>query len=88
MSADNFKKVLDLDESTPEPAVLSGDTAQWITIDHNIDVQYVCNISFPRKLASVRLNVVFLVVQTDGRLLPRSVYGHVITKFSGKGRFT
>ena len=47
LSADNFKKVLDLDESTPEPAVPSGDTAQWITIDHNIDVQYVGNISFP-----------------------------------------
>ena len=26
------------------------------------------------------------VVQTDGRTLARSVYGHVITKFSGMGR--
>ena len=28
------------------------------------------------------------VVRTDGRSLARSVYGHVITKFSGMGRFT
>ena len=28
--ADNFKKVLDLDESTPEPAIRSGDTGQQI----------------------------------------------------------
>jgi len=26
------------------------------------------------------------VVRTDGRSLARSVYGHVITKFSGMGR--
>ena len=28
------------------------------------------------------------VVRTDGRSFVRSVYGHVITKFSGMGRFT
>ena len=28
------------------------------------------------------------VVRTDGRSLARSEYGHVITKFSGMGRFT
>ena len=38
----------------------------------------------PNKLESVRLNIGYPVVQTDGR----SVYGHVITKFSGMGRFT
>ena len=31
MSADNFKKVLDLDGSTLEPAVWSGDTGQQIS---------------------------------------------------------
>ena len=43
-------KILDLDGPTPEPAIRSGDTGQqfWqLLIDHNIDVQYVCNISFP-----------------------------------------
>ena len=30
LSADNFKKVLDLDGSTPEPAIRSGDTGQRI----------------------------------------------------------
>ena len=28
LSADNFKKILDLDGSTPEPAIWSGDTDQ------------------------------------------------------------
>ena len=42
LSADNFKKVLDLDGSTPEPAIRSGDTGQGIPcFDHNIDVQSV-----------------------------------------------
>ena len=55
-----------------------------LSIDYNIDVQYVCNISLPvltNLLESVRLNIGFSVVQTDGR----AVYGHVITKFSGMG---
>ena len=47
----------------------------------------VCNISLPvlpNQLGSVRLNVGCPVVRTDGP----AVYGHVITKFSGMGRFT
>ena len=58
-----------------------------MSIDHNIDVQPV-QLVFPwaPKLAkSVRVNIGFPVVRTDGG---RSVYGHVITKFSGMGRFT
>ena len=45
-------------------------------------MQYVSNISLPvlpNWLESVRLNVGFPVVRTDGR----AVYGYVITKFSG-----
>ena len=42
LSADNFKKVLDLDGSTLEPAVRSGDILFWqLSIDHNIDMQLV-----------------------------------------------
>ena len=46
--------------------------------------------SWALKLAkSVRVNIGFPVVRTDGRrAVGRSVYGHVITKFSGMGRFT
>ena len=29
LSADNFKKVFDLDGSTPGPAIRPGDTGQW-----------------------------------------------------------
>ena len=93
LSADNFKKILDLDGSTPEPALRSGDTGQWVLcfdscqLITTLDVQYVCNISLPvlpNWLESVRLNIGYPVVRTDGR----AVYGHVITKFSGMGRFT
>ena len=48
LSADNFKKILDLDGSTLEPAVWSGDTGQ-LSIDHNIGVQLV--FSWAPKLA-------------------------------------
>ena len=36
----------------------------------------------------MKVNIGFPVVLTDGRVVGRSVYGHVITKFSGMGRFT
>ena len=39
----------------------------------------------PKLAKSVRVTIGFPVVRTDGGW---SVYGHVITKFSGMGRFT
>ena len=51
---------------------------------------YVCNISLPvlpNWLESVRIKHWF-PCGADGRAGGRSVYGHVITKFSGMGRFT
>ena len=57
LSADNFKKISDLDGSKPEPAIRSSDTGQqdtlfWqLSIDHNIDVQYVYQFSCAPKLA-------------------------------------
>ena len=54
-------------------------------------MQYLYNISFPvlpNLPESVGLNIGMPVVRTDGRSFVRSVYGHVITKFSGMGRFT
>ena len=60
----------------------SADILFWqLSIDRNIDVQLV--FSWDPKLArnSVRVNIGFPVVQTDGR-----AYGHVITKFSRMGR--
>ena len=41
----------------------------------------------PKKLESVKVNG-FPVVRTDGLSGGRSLYGHVIAKFSGMGRFT
>ena len=56
------------------------DSCQLITI-------LMCNQFSPgllNYLESVRVNIGFSVVQRDGW----SVYGQVITKFSGMGRFT
>ena len=48
LSADNFKKVLDLDGSTPEPAIRSGDTGQRI-IDTTTLLDKVGFIVHPEK---------------------------------------
>ena len=40
----------------------------------------------PKLAKKVRVHIGFPVVRTDGRSVTRSV-GHVITKFSGMGRF-
>ena len=78
LSADNFKKILDLDGSTPELAIRSGDTGQ-LSIDENIDVQspfsWAPNVT--RKCESKH----WYACGADGRSV-----GHVITKFSGMGR--
>ena len=44
----------------------------------------------PKLAKSVRVNIGFPVVRTDGRRAGgvRVVYGHVITTFSRMGRFT
>ena len=51
--------------------ILVSGTLFWqLSIDHNIDVQYVCNISLPvlpNSLEIVGLNIGCPVVQTDGQ---------------------
>ena len=50
--------------------VVSGILFWQLSIDHNIDVQYVCNISLPvlpNELESVGLNIGFPVVRMDGQ---------------------
>ena len=86
LSADNFKKILDLDGSTPEPEIRSGDTGQ-LSIDDNIDVQSAS--SWAPKVARKCESKHWYACGADGRAAGgRAVYGHVITKFSGMGRFT
>ena len=75
----------------------SGDTGQWIPCFDSCQLIttliaiYVCNISLPvlpNWLESVRIKHWF-PCGADGRVGGlRAVYGHVITKFSGMGRFT
>ena len=88
LSADNFKKILDLDGSTLKPAVWSGDTGQrcpdWqLSVDHNIDVQLV--FSWATKLARKCESKHWFPCVCGRTVSGRSVYGHVITKFSGMG---
>ena len=83
LSADNFKKILKLDGSTPEPAIRSGNTGQRIPCFDScqLNTTSMCNQLSPG-LESVRVNIGIPVVRTDGRSVPRSV-GHVITQFFG-----
>ena len=94
LSADNFKKILDLDGSTPETAIRSGDTGQRIPCFDSCQLITtlmcnVCNISLPvlsNWLESVRLNIGCPMVRTDGRAA-----GGVRSRdyqISGMGRFT
>ena len=90
-SADNFKKILNLDGSTPDPAIWSGDTDQRIlyfdscqlitTLMYNVwAISVFCAPKLGRKCEIEH----WLPCGADGW----AVYGHVITKFSGMGRFT
>ena len=93
LSADNFKQVLDLDGSTPEPTIRSGETGQRIPCFDSCQLitTLMCNQfspGLPKKLESVKVNIGCPVVRTDGLSGGWSVYGHVTTKFSGMGRFT
>ena len=56
-----------------------------MSIDHNIDVQY--QFSCAPKLARKCEIEHWYACGADGLLVIGSVYGHVITKFSGMGRF-
>ena len=92
LSTDNFKKVLDLDGSTPEPVIWSSDYGQRIPCFDSCQLitTLMCNQfspGLPKKLESVKVNG-FPVVRTDGLSGGRSLYGHVIAKFSGIGRFS
>ena len=78
LSEDNFKKVLDLDESTAEPAIRSGDTGQRIPCFDSCQLitTLMCNQfspGLPKKLESVKVNIGFSVVRTDGLSGVRSV---------------
>ena len=64
LSVDNFKKVLDLDGLTPEPVIRSGDTGQRI---HCFCSCQLFSPGLPKWLESVKVNIGFPVLRTDGR---------------------
>ena len=86
---------LDLDGSALEPAIRSGDTGRWIPCLDSC--QLITTLMYNMCAISVFLcyqdswkvwdwTLVALWCGRTSRL--RAVYGHVITKFSGMGRFT
>ena len=93
LSADNFKKILKLDGSTPEPAIRSGNTGQRIpcfdSCFDNIDVQSTSPWApkVVRKCESKHWFSCGVDGESCGRLVGRSVNGDVITKFCGIVRF-
>ena len=91
LSADNFKEVLDLNGSTPEPAIRSGDTGQRIpcfdSCFDNIDVQSTSPWA-PKVVRKCESKHWFSCGKGGRQWVGQSVYGHVITKFSEVDRFT
>ena len=81
LSADNFKKIFDLKGATPEPAIRSSDTGQLIPCSDSchLIITLMCNMC-ARKCEIEH----WFSCGAGGR----AVYCHVITKFSGMGRFT
>ena len=81
-SADNFKNILDLDGSSPEPAIRSGDTGRRIPCFDSCQLitTLMCN-QWASKVARKCESKHWYACGANGR----SVYGHVITKFSRMG---
>ena len=66
----------------------SVDTLFWqLSVDHNMAVQYQVAPGLPNVARKCEIKHWFPCV-ADGRMVGRSVYGHVITKFSRMNRFT
>ena len=66
---------------------ISLDTLFWqLSIDDNIDVHSA--FSRAPKVATKSESKHWYACGADGRAGGRAVYGHVITKFSGVGKFT
>ena len=92
LSADNFKNTrpgwVDTWARDKVRWYWSADALFWqLSIDHNIDVQ--SDFSWAPKVARKCESKHWYAFGADGRAAGgRAVYGDVITKFSGMGRFT
>ena len=90
LSADNFKKIVDLDVRSGQVILVSGypvlTAVNWSQHWCAICLQY--QSSCAPKLARKCEIEHWLPCGADGRAGGRAVYVHVITKFSGMGRFT
>ena len=86
LSADTFKKSLELGGSIPEPAMRSGDTGQQ---KHYFDSgqliktgMYNIRLQAPKLARKYEIKH-WYACGADGRKVGWSVYGHVITNFLG-----
>ena len=81
LSAQNFKKTCNLDESTPESAIQSCNTGQRIprfdscklTTTRMCNIRLQADYRFHDKVASVAFYISFSVLRTDGRSGRRTV---------------
>ena len=81
-------KILDLDGSTPEPAIRSGDTGQRIPCFDSCQLMTTMTCTqlspgLPKQLESVRVNIGMPVVRTYGHSVARSL-GRSVTGLMGR----
>ena len=91
LSADTFKKTLELSGSIPEPAIRSGDIGQQ---KHYFDScqliktwMYNIRLQAPKLARKCEIKH-WYTCGADGRKVGWSVYGHVIAEFSKMDRFS
>ena len=92
MSADTFKKTLELSGSIPEPAIRSGDTGQQ---KHYFDScqliktwAYNIRLQAPILARKCEIKHWYACGAEEGKKVGCSVYGHVIAEFSSRDRFS
>ena len=91
LSADNFKKTLELSGSTAEPAIRSGDTGQQKNYFYSCQLiktwMYNIRLQAPKLARKCGIKH-WHACGADGRKVGGSVYGHVIAKVSRMDRFS
>ena len=91
MSADSFKKTLELSGPIPEPAILSGDIGQQIHYFEGCQLiktwMYNIRLQAPKLARKYEIKH-WCACGADGRKVEWSVSGPVIGKFSRMNRFS
>ena len=91
LSADTFKKTLELSGSIPEPAIRSGDTGLQKRYFDSCQLikhwMYNIRLQAPKLARKCEIKD-WYACGADGRKVGSSVYGHVIAELSKMDRFS